>query len=191
MSLSLQVRLAEDSGAQETEAALLISYLAIGSAIGRLTFGRMADCKQFNRFYVCQTGLLGISVSSTLVTMVTSYKWLVLYAVAFGLFEGCYVALNPVLIRDIVGADKYAYGLGMSFFVMSFTRSAGPPIAGWIYDSFQSYYAAFLYMGLVFVLGNCVAFVAQLFLEKSHRTEVEKGMRESAQLIIVVKETVV
>ena len=123
-------------------------------------------------------------MSSTLVTMATSYKWLVVYAVAFGLFEGCYIALNPVLIRDIVGPDKFAHGLGMSFFVMSFTRSTGPPIAGWIYDSFQSYYAAFLYTGFVFQLGNCVAFVAQLILKKNHRTEQGHGTRARLQLIV-------
>ena len=94
------------------------------------------------------------------------------------------MALNPVLIRDIVGEDKFAHGLGMSFFVMSFTRSAGPPIVGWIYDSFQSYYVAFLYTGLVFQLGNCVAFVAQLLLKKSHRTEQGEGTRTRSHLIV-------
>ena len=102
----------------------------------------------------------------------------------FWVFEGCYIALNPVLIRDIVGADKFAHGLEMSFFVMSFTRSAGPPIVGWIYDSFQSYYAAFLYTGFVFKLGNCVAFVTPLLLKTSRRTEQGDESRARLQLIV-------
>lgn len=163
--------MAEDFGAPKTEAALLISYLAVGSSIGRLMFGKIADYKQCNRFYIWQSGLLGISVSSTLVTLASSYKWLVVYAFTFGLFEGGHITLNPVLIRDIVGAEKFPYGLGMTFFVMSFTRSAGPPIAGWIYDSFHSYYAAFLYTGLAFFVGSCIVFIVPLLIEKSHKPD--------------------
>ena len=173
--------MAEDFGAPKTEAALLISYLAIGSSIGRLISGRLADCKQCNRFYVWQTGLLGISVSSTLVTLASSYKWLVVYAFAFGFFEGCYVTLNPLLIRDIVGVDKFAYGLGISFFTMSFTRSAGAPVAGWMYDSFHSYNAAFLFTGLVFMVANCIVFLVPLLMEKSKRSNLceKREVRET------------
>ena len=184
-----QVRLAEDSGDHPTEAALLISYLSIGSSIGRLIFGRIADCKTFNRFYVWQTGLLGVSVSSTLVTMVSAYKWLVVYAIMFGLFEGCYVSVNPVLIRDIVGSEKFAHGLGLAFFTMSLTESIGPPIAGWIYDKFYSYYAAFMYTGLVFLLANCIAFVVPVLMqEKSNITKLG-GKSKSLPFVYVDRET--
>jgi len=187
------MRLAEDMGAKPIQAALLISYLAIGSTVGRLVFGRLADCQQLSQFYLWQTGLLGISVSSTFVAIVTTYHWLVLYAVTFGLCEGCYITLNPVLIRKLVGTDKFANGLGISYFAMSFTRSAGPPIAGWIFDYFKSYYVAFLYTGFVFMLGNCVAFIAQVVESNSKRTERDaQGRRKSTSSLcqVVEKETV-
>ena len=111
------MRLAEDMGAQPIQAVLLISYsVAIGSTVGRLVFGRLADCQQLSQFYLWQTGRLRISVSSTLVAIVTTYHWLVLYAVTFGLCKGCYITLNPVLIRKLVGTDKFANGLGISYF---------------------------------------------------------------------------
>lgn len=180
------MRLAEDMGAQPIQAALLISYLAIGSTVGRLVFGRLADCQQLSQFYLWQTGLLGISVSSTLVAIVTTYHWLVLYAVTFGLCEGCYITLNPVLIRKLVGTDKFANGLGISYFAMSFTRSVGPPIAGWIFDYFQSYYVAFLYTEFVFMLGNCVAFIAQV-VESNSKEKREMHKEEGSQQVPYVK----
>lgn len=185
------MRLAEDMGAQPIQAALLISYLAIGSTVGHLVFGRLADCQQLSQ----QTGLLGISVSSTLVAIVTTYHWLVLYAVTFGLCEGCYITLNPVLIRKLVGTDKFANGLGISYFAMSFTRSVGPPIAGWIFDYFQNYYVAFLYTGFVFMLGNFLAFIAQVVESNSKRTKRKKEvnkfpMSTSSLCQVVEKETV-
>lgn len=174
--------MAEDIGAPNTEAALLISYLAVGSAIGRLIFGKIADYKQLDRFYIWQIGLLGMSVSSTLVTLAYSYKWLVVYAFTFGFFEGCYVPLNPVLICDILGADKFAYGLGMSFFVMSFTRSAGPPIAGWIYDVLHSYYSSFLCTGLTFFVASSIVFLVPLLIRKNYKPDTfnELKIKETA-----------
>ena len=108
--------MAEERGASPTEGALLISYASTASGIGRLLFGRMADCKRFSKFYIWRTGLLGMSVSSTLVIIARSYEWFVVYAFTFGLFEGCYVTLTPLLARHIVGVRKFPYGLGMAYF---------------------------------------------------------------------------
>ena len=90
--------MAEERGASPTEGALLISYASAASGIGRLLFGTMADCKRFSKFYIWRTGLLGMSVSSTLVIIARSYEWFVVYAFTFGLFEGCYVTLTPLLV---------------------------------------------------------------------------------------------
>ena len=179
--------MAEDTtGATKTEASLLLTYLAAGSCIGRLIFGRLADCKQLNRFYIWQTGLLGLGVSCTLVTLASSYKWLVVYACVFGLFEGCYVTVNPVLIGDIVGKEKFAFGLGILFFTMSFTRSAGAPIVGWIYDGFHSYYPGFLYTGLVFVMACCIVFLVPLFMEKFKKRVPQECTEEKVKEIELV-----
>ena len=163
--------MAEERGASPTEGALLISYASAASGIGRLLFGRMADCKRFSKFYIWRTGLLGMSVSSTLVIIARSYEWFVVYAFTFGLFEGCYVTLTPLLVRHIAGVRKFPYGLGMAYFSMSFTRSAGPPIAGWMYDSFHSYKMPFLYTGFVIFTGCFISFLVPLLQKRNTRTE--------------------
>ena len=159
--------MAEERGASPTEGALLISYASTASGIGRLLFGKMADCKRFSKFYIWRTGLLGMSVSSTLVIIARSYEWLVVYAFTFGLFEGCYVTLTPLLVR------KFPYGHGMAYFSMSFTRSAGLPIAGWMYDSFHSYKVPFLYTGFVIFTGCFISFLVPLLQKRNTRTEAD------------------
>ena len=158
--------MAEERGATPTEGALLISYAAAASGVGRLLFGRMADSKLPGRFFIWRAGVLGMSVSTTLVILASSYEWLVVYACTFGIFEGCYVTLTPLLVRDIVGVRGFPYGLGLAYFSMAFTRSAGPPIAGWIYDSFHSYKVAFLYTGFVIFMGSFISVVVPLLQEK-------------------------
>ena len=163
--------MAEERGASPTESALLISYASAASGIGRLLFGRMADCKRFSKIYIWRTGLLGMSVSSTLVIIARSYEWFVVYAFTFGLFEGCYVTLTPLLVRHIAGVRKFPYGLGMAYISMSFTRSTGPPIAGWMYDSFHSYKMPFLYTGFVIFAGCFISFLVPLLQKRNTRTE--------------------
>ena len=73
----------------------------------------------------------------------------------------------------IVGVRKFPYGLGLAYFSMSFTRSAGPPIAGWIYDSFHSYKVPFLYTGFVIFTGCFISFLVSLLQERNTRTEAD------------------
>ena len=127
-------------------------------------------------------------MSSTLVIIARSYEWFVVYAFTFGLFEGCYVTLTPLLVRYIVGVRKFPYGLGLAYFSMSFTRSAGPPIAGWIYDSFHSYKVPFLYTGFVIFTGCFISFLVSLLQEWIHElkptTRVIYSLPESTERLM-------
>lgn len=71
-----------------------------------------------------------MAVCAFFVTRVTDYAGFVVYSVVFGLFEGCYVVLIPVITRDIVGPSKMSYALGSMFTFMAFPMMLGPPIAG-------------------------------------------------------------
>ena len=177
------MRLAEDMGAQPIQAVLLISYsVAIGSTVGRLVFGRLADCQQLSQFYLWQTGVIHVSC------------WLVLYAVTFGLCKGCYITLNPVLIRKLVGTDKFANGLGILYFahVIHEERAAAYSwLDFWLFSVLLR--GLFIYWVWVFMLGNCVAFIAQVVESNSKRTKRDaQGRRKSTSSLcqVVEKETV-
>lgn len=71
-----------------------------------------------------------MATCSFFVTLVKDYAGFVGYAVVFGLFEGCYVVLIPVITREIVGTQKMSYALGSMFTFMAFPMMLGPPIAG-------------------------------------------------------------
>ncbi|XP_001630828.2 monocarboxylate transporter 10 isoform X2 [Nematostella vectensis] len=143
------VRFAEDLGASKLNAALLISFLAISSFTGRIVFGRISDLKCCNRLRIVQVSFVVIGASTALLSIAPSYPWIVGYVIVFGLSEGCYMALNAVVTCDVVGKGKLPQALGMSYFLMSFTRTVGAPIAGWMYDAKKSYTLAFIVMGSV------------------------------------------
>ena len=153
----------EDFGADKKESSFLPMYSGIGSSVGRLVFGQIADLQCCIRLYLCQTALLCISLASFLVSLGNSYSALVIYAFSQGLFEGCYVMVNPVVTSELVGKEKLSYALGASYLLMFVPRSLGPPIAGWIFDASESYDVAFYYTGAVTLLSCCMMFIVPCF----------------------------
>ena len=85
----------------------------------------------------------------------------------FRIIRGLLRDVNSILVRHIAGVRKFPYGLGMAYFSMSFTRSAGPPIAGWMYDSFHSYKMPFLYTGFVIFTGCFISFLVPLLQKRN------------------------
>lgn len=152
------VSLAIEEGIDPFKATLLIGIMSVGSTLGRLIFGRMADHPRVNRLYLYQISFLMIGISNTLCPVMTSYPGLVIYATAFGFFEGCYVLLAPVLTGDIVGRDKMAHGVGVLFALKSVPLTIGPVIAGEIYEAFKSYQIAFYISGAVPTAAACMMF---------------------------------
>lgn len=139
--------MAEDIGIDKTRASLLLTFVTVGSASGRVIFGRISDIRHLNRVYIAQVAFLIVGLSNFVVPLTKSYSLLAADAFIFGLFGGCYLIINPVIVCDILGPQKVSYGLGLTFFVIAVPRTLGPLIAGWIYDGFQSYAIAFYTLG--------------------------------------------
>ena len=161
-----QVRMARDLGSEETKASFILVCVGVGSAIGRLAVGRVADFSCCNRLNICQLILLCLSVSATLVPLIRSYGMLASYASLYGFLEGSFVVINPVIMKDLVGKDKLSSALGACFFIVAFPQAVGPPIAGWAFDMSNSYDVAFFYMGAVTFLACLVLFGVQSLVER-------------------------
>ncbi|XP_078379334.1 monocarboxylate transporter 10-like [Oculina patagonica] len=160
------VRLAEDIGIDKTRASLLLTFVTVGSGFGRVIFGRISDIRRLNRVYIAQIAFLVVGLSNFVVPLTESYAVLAVAAFIFGLFGGCYLIINPVIVCDILGPQKVSYGLGMTFFVIAIPRTLGPLIAGWIYDGLQSYAIAFYSLGATTCLSAILATFVPLLLRK-------------------------
>ena len=114
--------MAEDIGIDKTRASLLLTFVTVGSALGRITFGRISDFRGFNRVYVAQLAFLVAGLSNFVVPLTESYNVLAVGAF-ISLFGACYLVLNPVIVCDILGPQKVSYGLSMTFFVIAIPRT--------------------------------------------------------------------
>ncbi|KAK3726908.1 hypothetical protein QZH41_016704, partial [Actinostola sp. cb2023] len=160
------IRLATLQGVDMFNATLLIGMMSVGSTVGRLFFGKIADHPKVNRLYLYQFSFLMIGISNTICPLMKTYGGLAFYATFFGFFEGCYVLLAPVLTGDIVGRNNMATGVGVLFAVKSIPLTLGPPIAGFIYDASNSYEVAFYIAGAVPIIAACLMFTIPFLMPK-------------------------
>ncbi|XP_044180146.1 monocarboxylate transporter 10-like [Acropora millepora] len=171
------VRLAQDIGIDKTRASFLLTFITVGSGLGRVTFGRISDIQRLNRVYIAQVAFLVVGLSNFVVPMTKSYVVLAGNAFIFGFFGACYLVLNPVIVYDILGPDKISSGLGLIFFVIAIPRTLGPLIAGWIFDWLQSYAIAFYTFGAT----TCVSSILMIFVTILMRRKSAFDIREVAE----------
>ena len=81
-----------------------------------------------------------------------------MFAFAFGLFDGCYEMLLPVVTRDLVGVQKVGHAIGALYCLMAFPKTIGPPMAGWIFDVTKRYSVPFYVTGGVAVFAALIMF---------------------------------
>ena len=172
-----------------------MSCIAFGSLTIRPFFGKLLDHPGVSRITTLQLTLLFISVSTALVPISTKYEWLATYAFLFGLLEGCFLISLPLIVQDLVGDRKLAEALGSLYFFISIPKMAGPSIAGWIYDTSNSYDVAFFCAGGIITVSSCILFIVPMFRTNSNSRSSSKGREdvhegfECAKEKIMVKET--
>lgn len=93
-------------------------------------FGKIGDMKRVNRLLMFQFSILIIGASTALLSLATSYVGLVLYAITFGFFDGCFVGQVAVVTSSIVGMKHLGVALGYLFGSIAIPMTLGPPVAG-------------------------------------------------------------
>jgi MFS family permease len=75
----------------------------------------------------------------------------VTFATLFGLFIAAYISTTSIILVDLVGIDKLTTSFGLITMFRGTASVLGPPIAGAVYNSTQSYTASFLMAGGFFL----------------------------------------
>lgn len=119
-----------DLGVSKTQAALLPGYMALAQSTGKVILGKVATFKKTDKIIMYQFALLANCLATTTCPVITTYAGLIVYAVVFGLQDGCTSANNMLVVGDLV--SKKQLSSGYSIFLMTSAASflMGPPVAG-------------------------------------------------------------
>ena len=121
----------------ETNIFIRVAMLGVGSSVGRIVIGPIAD-------------LVGTMVTfrlSVFFTGVALGSWAACYNVAgiltfaffYGLFAGAFIAQNPVIAGDFWGVANLGGTFAFLNLVMVPGALASAPLAGFLYETYQSY----------------------------------------------------
>lgn len=132
---------AQDHGITAASAATLVSILGLGSVGGRLILTTIAGKLGLMRLYQLCFVVMALSFLIWL-TAGDSFVALAAFAFVLGTAYGGYVALSPAAAAELFGLAGLGAVLGAMYTAGGFGGLIGPPLAGWLRDSTDSYTAA-------------------------------------------------
>lgn len=117
-------RFAQDAGLSRHDAVALIGMIGVGSIAGRVVLGALADA--IGRSATFLSCCAGLSIA-TLLWAVTEPSALAVFAFAFGVFYGGFVALLPAFTVDLFGRRSAAGVIGLLYTSRGLALLLGPP----------------------------------------------------------------
>ena len=161
---------AQDLGYTQAQGVTLVSLIGLGSLLGRFTVGPFADRLGRRPSLAAMYAGLGAML---LVWWASSAWWLLaLFATAFGMFYGAYVALLPTIVMDLYGARSVSGIIGCLYTGAGVGTLVGPWLAGKAYDALGAYDLPIAAgAALSFLAAGCVALL--IHTEKTHGKKAE------------------
>lgn len=152
------IAFAIDRGIEPLKAAVLLSAISLGAALGKLAFGWLAD-------RAGERAAFGVALVFTFAALAgfagfADYAGLVAAAALFGLGIGGVAPLQVALLARHFGSKDFAPVMGLVGPLMIPFQITGPPLAGWIYDTRGSYaLAIWIFMGATVLGGVMLAMI--------------------------------
>lgn len=143
--LQNQVPHLEDIGFPVATAATALGGVGLASAIGKFGFGWL--CDKIQAKYACGIGL-GIQLIAIIILITVNPEsplaiiWL--YAILMGLGAGSWVPAASMLVSSNFGLVSYGAIFGATTLAYNFGTAAGPLATGYIFDTMNTYYWAFI-----------------------------------------------
>ena len=126
-----------DQGIPTASAVLLLGAIGIGSTAGRFVLGGLAD--RMGRRQAMLAGFVGMALSLTIWLVSTTFWPLALFALAFGVCYGGWVAVTPAVVMDAFGGRNVSSILGALYTSVAVGTLVGPTAAGFVFDATGSY----------------------------------------------------
>lgn len=124
------MRFGETLNVPLSKGTLLVGYMAMSQILAKLICGQLADMRRVKRLYILVVAILGLAVSNFAVRGAKDFTGLLIYALFYGFFDGLFVVLLPILIRDLVGRELMANAIGNFYGIVSIPLTLGPAISG-------------------------------------------------------------
>jgi MFS family permease len=140
-------------GIARSTSSLVAMAIPLISICGRLSFGWFGD--RFDKRWVTALGLVLLGLSMLIFGYVATVgTWLLVpFIIIIGMGYGGPVPMSAALIREYFGRARLGTVLGLAAGLMYVGSLVGPPLAGWVYDTYGSYQGAWFALAGVAIVG--------------------------------------
>ncbi len=142
---------AMDMGISQARAAAVLSTIGGVSIAGRLFLGTASDrigCRK--AIVIC---CLVFFASFMLLLFASSFWLLMLFAAIYGFAHGGFATLISPLVGELFGLRAHGTILGIVIFAGTIGGSVSPVLAGYLFDTTQSYQVIFLVCVFMAIIG--------------------------------------
>ena len=146
------VPFAADEGIPPARASMLLALIGIGSTAGRFFLGSWAD--RIGRAKSFTLMCLGMGLTILWWSIAPGFWGLALFAFAFGIVYGGWVALAPALVTDLFGAQHAGAIIGALYTSIAIGTLVGPGVAGIAYERLGSYLPAIWGAAILMLAGT-------------------------------------
>ncbi|MCH2410975.1 MFS transporter, partial [Myxococcota bacterium] len=144
----------KDLGLEPKVGAYLLSTIGFGGLFGRLFTGPLSD--KTGRIPALAIVMAFQAIGFGLLAEADTATWLYIGCFVFGLSYGGGTVLFPAIVGDQFGRKSAGAIVGFIFAVAGSLAAFGPPFAGYLYDSFGSYYLAYWICSALNFLALCL-----------------------------------
>lgn len=121
---------AKARGVSKYKMTWLVSIAGIGDLLGRICVGILGDLNLVRRYKIMSFVVIICGVNIFLFDFARAYWLMALHAGIYGFFGGAYVAINAVVLIDLVGMETMPKALGMVILIQGAGAALGQPVLG-------------------------------------------------------------
>ncbi|XP_062575751.1 monocarboxylate transporter 12-like [Saccostrea cucullata] len=170
---------AMERGITHYEKAALVSYTGAGDLLGRILVGVMGDLTVIKRYKILATCSILCGVNIILFEIAGSvYWWMSLHASLYGFFGGCFVAINSIVLIDMVGLEMMPKALGVVLLIQGLGAAIGQPIEGKIQDVTGSFTTLNIINSIFMIAAGLLLFLYPLVKRFQNRSSRQAENRE-------------
>ncbi|MFC2014803.1 MFS transporter [Chloroflexota bacterium] len=146
-----QVAYLTDMGISEVAAATALGLMVAMSIPGRITFGWLGD--RFDKRKVLMASYVFQAIGVFILANVNTIEHVYIFVLVYGFGYGGAIPLNIAMRGEYFGRKAFATIAGIMGLFLMIPTIIGPILAGWVYDTTGSYYNAFIFFALMYLLG--------------------------------------
>ena len=136
------------------------------SIVGRVGFGWVGDKVDMKWVWVGAIAMISVGLFFFEYAAMLGTWLLVPFLFLFGIGFGSINPVRALLIRKYFGRSSFGTILGVMTGLLAFGTIGGPPLAGWVFDTWNSYQNIWL----VFAGLNIIAIIAVVTMPRTSTT---------------------